>query len=85
MIEALRRADQSPHVLRHALQQAMGNRTAQDRHHSSREKHADMLKDQFTAFFQDLTQADSRDVHLCEWDPTLDMAREELVGKLLHR
>ena len=84
-VKALRRADQSPHALRHALQQAMGNRTGQDRHHSRREKHVDILKDQFTALFQDLAQADSSNVQLCEWDPTLDTAREKLVGTPVQR
>ncbi len=84
MIGALRRTDQSPLALRHALQQAMGNETGQDRHHSRREKHIDVPKDLFTALFRNLAQADPRDLQLCEWDPTLDMAREQLVGTPVH-
>ena len=37
------------------------------------------------ALFQDIAEADTKALHLCEWDPTLDMAREELAGKPAHR
>ena len=84
-IEALTKTGQSSHALRNALQQAVGNKSGHDRHHSRREKHVDTVKEDFMALFQDLVEADSKALHLCEWDPTLDLAREELAGKSAFR
>ena len=84
-IEALRKDGQSPHALRHALQQAVVNKTGHDKHHSRREKQVEAIKQDFMALFQDIAEADSRALHLCGWDPTLDMATEELAGKPTHR
>ena len=80
-IEALKKTGQSPYALRHALQQAVGNKTGHDRRHSRREKHVETVKQDFMAFLQDLSDADPRALFLCRWDPTLDLAREELAGK----
>ena len=84
-IDALRKDGQSSHALRHALQQAVVNKTGHDKHHSRREKQVETIKQDFMALFQDIAEADLKALHLCEWDPTLDMAREELAGKPTHR
>ena len=84
-VEALRKDGQSPHALRHALQQAVVNKTGHDKHHSRREKQVETIRQDFMALFQDIAEADTKALHLCEWDPTLDMAREELAGKRAHR
>ena len=84
-IEALRKDGQSPHALRHALQQAVVNKTGHDKHHSRREKQVETIRQDFMTLFQDIAEADSKALHLCEWDHTLDMARGELAGKPARR
>ena len=84
-IEALRKDGQSPHALRHALQQAVVNKTGHDKHHSRREKQVETIRQDFMALFQDIADADTKALHLCEWDPTLDLAREELAEKPARR